>query len=117
MIEFAGCKKIKVFGYPYGPAIAHTGTLEVSQPDICIYESTAGQSYIAIEFNQLRFYNQGWLKLYLDVVDDTEIYFDGTDLIVTDGTINYKFLTGSQIVFQDNDLTILNNSGTKTEVI
>lgn len=117
MIKFAGCKKIKVFGYPSGPVIANTGALEVSQPDICIYESTAGTTYIAIEFNQLRFYNQGWLKLYLYVIDDTEIYDDGTDLIVTDGTTNYKFLTGSQIVFQDNDLTILNNSGTKTEYI
>ena len=117
MIEFSGCKKIKVLGYPSGPAIANTGTLEVSQPDICIYESTAGQSYIAIESSQIRFYNQRWLKLYLDVIDDTEIYDDGTDLIVTDGTTTYKFLGGSQIVFQDNDLTILNNSGTKTEYI
>lgn len=97
-----------IYSFPTGPAV----NLSVDTPvlrNILIVESTVGDSYIWMNDNKLEFYSQGWLKLYLPVTGDTEVYFS-SGVVVKDSTgVVFTFATGNEIGLYESDLSILNN--------
>ena len=108
MITNGSFRKIYIASIPTGPAIADTGALEKSFPQIRVLSATEGQSYIWLNSGNLEFVNRGWLKFYMPVTGAASLESSSGDMLIGDttGTV-YTFTDASKIVHSSGELKLL----------
>ena len=111
MITNGSFRKVFIASIPTGPAIADTGSLEVSFPQIRVISATEGQSYIWLNSGSLEFVNRGWLKFYIQVTGQSYIESSSNDMLIGDttGTV-YTFSNAEKIVHSTGELRLLDAS-------
>ena len=110
MITNASFKNICVVSIPTGPAIADTGSLEVSFPQIRVISATEGQSYVWLNSGSLEFVNRGWLKFYMPVTGQAYLELDSGNMVIGDTTgMVHTFTGATKIVHSSGELRLLDD--------